>query len=88
MFLSQKGQVFTCGHGQGGRLGHGDEQTYLVSIGLDIDVARMQRMSALLIFKLLYMVVTDTLVIAVKHQQLTAYCVPYWRLFMISNALV
>lgn len=32
VFLSQKGQVFTCGHGQGGRLGHGDEQTYLVRI--------------------------------------------------------
>lgn len=30
VFLSQKGQVFTCGHGLGGRLGHGDEQTYLV----------------------------------------------------------
>uniref|UniRef100_A0A672QNX4 Inhibitor of Bruton tyrosine kinase n=1 Tax=Sinocyclocheilus grahami TaxID=75366 RepID=A0A672QNX4_SINGR len=30
VFLSQKGQVYTCGHGQGGRLGHGDEQTYLV----------------------------------------------------------
>lgn len=32
VFLSQKGQVFTCGHGQGGRLGHGDEQTYLVGL--------------------------------------------------------
>lgn len=32
VFLSQKGQVFTCGHGQGGRLGHGDEQTYLVRV--------------------------------------------------------
>ena len=31
VFLSQTGKVFTCGHGQGGRLGHGDEQTYLVS---------------------------------------------------------
>uniref|UniRef100_A0A8C2ZL37 Inhibitor of Bruton tyrosine kinase n=1 Tax=Cyclopterus lumpus TaxID=8103 RepID=A0A8C2ZL37_CYCLU len=30
VFLSQKGRVFTCGHGLGGRLGHGDEQTYLV----------------------------------------------------------
>lgn len=30
VFLTQKGQVFTCGHGQGGRLGHGDEQTYMV----------------------------------------------------------
>ncbi|XP_053317203.1 inhibitor of Bruton tyrosine kinase isoform X2 [Spea bombifrons] len=30
VFLSQKGQVYTCGHGQGGRLGHGDELTYLV----------------------------------------------------------
>nr|XP_005157916.1 inhibitor of Bruton tyrosine kinase [Danio rerio] len=30
VFLSQKGQVYTCGHGQGGRLGHGDENTYLV----------------------------------------------------------
>lgn len=30
VFLSQKGHVYTCGHGQGGRLGHGDEQTYLV----------------------------------------------------------
>lgn len=34
VFLSQKGQVFTCGHGQGGRLGHGDEQTYLVRVDL------------------------------------------------------
>uniref|UniRef100_A0A8C6ZX91 Inhibitor of Bruton tyrosine kinase n=1 Tax=Nothoprocta perdicaria TaxID=30464 RepID=A0A8C6ZX91_NOTPE len=31
VFLSQKGQIYTCGHGQGGRLGHGDEQTCLVS---------------------------------------------------------
>ncbi|XP_078255950.1 inhibitor of Bruton tyrosine kinase isoform X2 [Rhinoraja longicauda] len=30
VFLSQKGQVYTCGHGQGGRLGHGDEETYLI----------------------------------------------------------
>ncbi|XP_053143059.1 inhibitor of Bruton tyrosine kinase isoform X2 [Hemicordylus capensis] len=30
VFLSQKGHVYTCGHGQGGRLGHGDEQTCLV----------------------------------------------------------
>ncbi|XP_068137640.1 inhibitor of Bruton tyrosine kinase isoform X2 [Hyperolius riggenbachi] len=30
VFLSQKGQVYTCGHGQGGRLGHGDELTCLV----------------------------------------------------------
>ena len=36
VFLSQKGQAFTCGHGQGGRLGHGDEQTYLVQTGLNI----------------------------------------------------
>ncbi|XP_074539760.1 inhibitor of Bruton tyrosine kinase isoform X2 [Halichoeres trimaculatus] len=30
VFLTQKGQVFTCGHGHGGRLGHRDAQTYLV----------------------------------------------------------
>ncbi|KAM4772213.1 inhibitor of Bruton tyrosine kinase [Rhinophrynus dorsalis] len=30
VFLSQKGRVYTCGHGQGGRLGHGDELTCLV----------------------------------------------------------
>lgn len=30
VFLSQQGQVYTCGHGRGGRLGHGDEQTCLV----------------------------------------------------------
>ncbi|XP_029451409.1 inhibitor of Bruton tyrosine kinase isoform X2 [Rhinatrema bivittatum] len=30
VFLSQKGLVYTCGHGQGGRLGHGDELTYVV----------------------------------------------------------
>ncbi|KAG9493705.1 hypothetical protein GDO78_001529 [Eleutherodactylus coqui] len=30
VFLSRKGQVYTCGHGQGGRLGHGDELTCLV----------------------------------------------------------
>ncbi|XP_075454064.1 inhibitor of Bruton tyrosine kinase isoform X4 [Ascaphus truei] len=30
VFLTQKGQVYTCGHGQGGRLGHGDELTCLV----------------------------------------------------------
>ncbi|KAL8560153.1 hypothetical protein ACOMHN_021648 [Nucella lapillus] len=27
VFLTQGGQVYTCGHGQGGRLGHGDEVT-------------------------------------------------------------
>ncbi|CAC5394250.1 unnamed protein product [Mytilus coruscus] len=30
VFLSHRGQVYTCGHGQGGRLGHGDEHTCLV----------------------------------------------------------
>ncbi|XP_054831335.1 inhibitor of Bruton tyrosine kinase isoform X2 [Eublepharis macularius] len=30
VFLSQKGHIYTCGHGQGGRLGHGDEQTCLI----------------------------------------------------------
>ncbi|KAM9317281.1 inhibitor of Bruton tyrosine kinase [Gastrophryne carolinensis] len=30
VFLTQKGQLYTCGHGQGGRLGHGDELTCLV----------------------------------------------------------
>ncbi|KAM9187597.1 LOW QUALITY PROTEIN: inhibitor of Bruton tyrosine kinase-like [Dugong dugon] len=30
MFLSQKGQVYTCGHCPGGQSGHGDEQTCLV----------------------------------------------------------
>ncbi len=28
-FLSSSGQVFTCGHGRGGRLGHGDEESQL-----------------------------------------------------------
>ncbi|XP_056015291.1 inhibitor of Bruton tyrosine kinase-like isoform X2 [Ostrea edulis] len=30
VFLTVDGQVYTCGHGQGGRLGHGDEHTYMV----------------------------------------------------------
>ncbi|KAK3580483.1 hypothetical protein CHS0354_001084 [Potamilus streckersoni] len=30
VFLSTEGQVYTCGHGQGGRLCHGDEATCLV----------------------------------------------------------
>ncbi|KAM7136933.1 inhibitor of Bruton tyrosine kinase isoform 2-T2 [Molossus nigricans] len=30
VFLSQRGQIYTCGHGPGGRLGHGDEQTCLI----------------------------------------------------------
>ncbi|KAK7483280.1 hypothetical protein BaRGS_00025447 [Batillaria attramentaria] len=29
VFLTQTGQVYTCGHGQGGRLGHGDELTFV-----------------------------------------------------------
>ena len=29
--------MFTCGHGLGGRLGHGDEQTYLVGYLLDVN---------------------------------------------------
>lgn len=30
VFLSMDGRVFTCGHGRGGRLGHGNEETHLV----------------------------------------------------------
>ncbi|CAG5131170.1 unnamed protein product, partial [Candidula unifasciata] len=29
VFLTQSGQVYTCGHGPGGRLGHGDQHTIL-----------------------------------------------------------
>jgi len=32
VFLTDAGKVYTCGHGLGGRLGHGDEQTRLVCI--------------------------------------------------------
>ena len=31
-FLCADGQLFTCGVGRGGRLGHGDEQTHVVRI--------------------------------------------------------
>ncbi|XP_062502880.1 inhibitor of Bruton tyrosine kinase-like isoform X3 [Corticium candelabrum] len=30
VFLATDGRVFTCGHGHGGRLGHGDEQSHVV----------------------------------------------------------
>ena len=30
VFRSAAGKVYTCGHGRGGRLGHGNEQTCLV----------------------------------------------------------
>ncbi|KAK6170183.1 hypothetical protein SNE40_018638 [Patella caerulea] len=30
VFLTQIGQVYSCGHGHGGRLGHGDQQTSVV----------------------------------------------------------
>ncbi|ESO93242.1 hypothetical protein LOTGIDRAFT_82061, partial [Lottia gigantea] len=30
VFLSQIGQVYSCGHGHGGRLGHSDQQTHVV----------------------------------------------------------
>ncbi|GFR87447.1 inhibitor of Bruton tyrosine kinase-like, partial [Elysia marginata] len=32
VFLSLSGQVYTCGHGQGGRLGHGDQHTVLMNL--------------------------------------------------------
>lgn len=35
VFLTQDGAVFTCGHGQGGRLGHPTEETCLVPKQLD-----------------------------------------------------
>ena len=31
VFLSHRGEVFTCGHGRGGRLGHKNEQSIIVS---------------------------------------------------------
>ena len=31
VFLTPEGRVYTCGHGQGGRLGHPTEETCLVS---------------------------------------------------------
>jgi alpha-tubulin suppressor-like RCC1 family protein len=30
VFLVADGKVFTCGHGHGGRLGHGDEQSHVI----------------------------------------------------------
>ena len=30
VFLSRRGEVFTCGHGRGGRLGHNNEQSIIV----------------------------------------------------------
>ncbi|XP_025096853.1 inhibitor of Bruton tyrosine kinase-like isoform X2 [Pomacea canaliculata] len=41
VFLTQEGQIYTCGHGQGGRLGHGDERTCVTPrmvLGLQNDV--------------------------------------------------
>ena len=32
VFLTEEGVVLTCGHGRGGRLGHGREQSVVVSI--------------------------------------------------------
>ena len=32
VFLSHRGAVFTCGHGRGGRLGHKNEQSIIVSL--------------------------------------------------------
>jgi len=36
VFLTDAGKVYSCGHGLGGRLGHGDELTRLVCIITDI----------------------------------------------------
>lgn len=44
VFLTQSGQVYTCGHGQGGRLGHGNERTCVTPRlveALQKDVCRM-----------------------------------------------
>lgn len=30
VFLSREGRVYSCGHGFGGRLGHGDESSFVV----------------------------------------------------------
>ena len=32
VFLSREGRVYSCGHGFGGRLGHGDENSFVVRI--------------------------------------------------------
>ena len=37
VFLSERGWVYTCGHGHGGRLGHGNDKTCLVSSFLYMD---------------------------------------------------
>ena len=38
VFLSSDGRVLTCGHGNGGRLGHGNQDTILVNKALSIDL--------------------------------------------------
>lgn len=45
VLLTSAGQVYTCGHGRGGRLGHPNEQTCLVSTplhSLTLSVTRIE----------------------------------------------
>ena len=41
VFLSVDGRVFTCGHGRGGRLGHGNEKTLLVILNSIVHTIRV-----------------------------------------------
>ena len=52
-FLTTSGIVFTCGNGHGGRLGHGDQQTCLVSASKERPRDRLNvfRCEILLVFE-------------------------------------
>ena len=75
VFLSRRGEVFTCGHGRGGRLGHKTEQSIIVRSC--VEMGDIENISMIIVTKNIVIVANITIRVFDKifnmHQKLAQF---------------